>query len=75
MYVGLGSEADVAGRDVRGKAVLFIRSQFAYNVGPADVLSAPKTTAQLPSSCPTSEAVTSTCRRTVRTQRSRPSVS
>jgi hypothetical protein len=38
VYVGLGSEADFAGRDVRGKAVLFIRSQFTYNVGPADVL-------------------------------------
>jgi hypothetical protein len=38
VYVGLGSEADFAGRDLRGKAVLFIRSQFTYNVGPADVL-------------------------------------
>jgi hypothetical protein len=38
VYVGLGSEADFAGRAVRGKAVLFIRSQFTYNVGPADVL-------------------------------------
>jgi len=38
VYVGLGSEADFAGRDVRGKAVLFIRSQFTYNIGPADVL-------------------------------------
>jgi hypothetical protein len=38
VYVGLGSEADFAGRDVRGKAVLFIRAQFTYNVGPADVL-------------------------------------
>jgi len=37
-YVGLGSDADFAGRDVRGKAVLFIRPQFTYNVGPADVL-------------------------------------
>jgi peptidase M28-like protein len=38
VYVGLGSEADFAGRDVRGKAVLFLRSQYTYNVGPADVL-------------------------------------
>ncbi len=38
VYVGLGSEADFAGRDVHGKAVLFVRSQFTYNVGPADVL-------------------------------------
>jgi hypothetical protein len=38
VYVGLGSEADFAGRDVRGKAVLFLRSQFTYSVGPADVL-------------------------------------
>ena len=38
VYVGLGSEADFAGRDVRGKAALFIRAQFTYNVGPADVL-------------------------------------
>jgi hypothetical protein len=38
VYVGLGSEADFAGRDVRGTAVLFIRSQFTYNVGPADVV-------------------------------------
>jgi hypothetical protein len=38
VYVGLGSAADFAGRDVRGKAVLFIRSQFTYAIGPADVL-------------------------------------
>jgi Zn-dependent M28 family amino/carboxypeptidase len=38
VYVGLGSEADFAGRDVRRKALLFVRSQFTYNVGPADVL-------------------------------------
>jgi len=38
VYVGLGSEADFSGRDVRGKAVLFLRSQFTYNIGPADVL-------------------------------------
>jgi hypothetical protein len=37
-YVGLGSEADFAGRDVRGKAVFFIRGQLGYNMGPADVL-------------------------------------
>jgi peptidase M28-like protein len=36
-YVGLGSEADFSARDVRGKAVLFLRSQFTYNI-PADVL-------------------------------------
>jgi Peptidase family M28 len=37
-YVGLGSDADFAGRDVRGKAVFFVRSGFGYNIGPADVL-------------------------------------
>jgi hypothetical protein len=37
VYVGLGSEADFAGRDVRGKAVLFIRAASTYNM-PADVL-------------------------------------
>jgi len=37
VYVGLGTEADFAGRDVRGKAVLYIRSQFTYNVA-ADVV-------------------------------------
>jgi len=38
VYVGLGSEADFAGRDVRGKAVLYLKSQFTYAIGPADVL-------------------------------------
>ncbi|MGH9143525.1 MAG: M28 family peptidase [Vicinamibacterales bacterium] len=39
VYVGLGSEADFAGRDVRGKAVLFLRGgPISYNMGPADVL-------------------------------------
>ena len=37
VYVGLGSDADFAGRDVRGKAILFIRTQFTYNM-PPDVL-------------------------------------
>ena len=37
-YVGLGSEADFAGRDVRGKAVFFVRGLHTYNIGPADVL-------------------------------------
>ncbi len=38
VYVGLGSAADFAGRDVRGKAVLFFRGTVGYNIGPADVL-------------------------------------
>ena len=40
VYVGLGSEADFAGRDVKGKAVLIVRAGpgFSYNVGPADVM-------------------------------------
>ena len=38
VYVGLGSDADFAGRDVRGKAVLIFRGQLGYNIGPADVL-------------------------------------
>jgi peptidase M28-like protein len=37
VHVGLGSDADFAGRDVRGKAVLYIRTQFTYNIA-ADVL-------------------------------------
>jgi hypothetical protein len=37
VYVGLGSDADFIGRDVRGKAVFFLKSQFAYNLV-ADVL-------------------------------------
>ncbi len=38
VYVGLGSDADFAGRDVRGKAVFFVRSAIGYTIGPADVL-------------------------------------
>ena len=38
VYVGLGSDADYAGRDVKGKAVLMIREQFDYSIGPADVV-------------------------------------
>ena len=38
IYVGLGSEADFAGRDVRGKAVLFVKAQPSYQAGPADIL-------------------------------------
>jgi len=37
VYVGLGSDADFAGRDVRGKALLVIRAQPTYNMAP-DVL-------------------------------------
>ena len=37
-YVGLGGEADFAGRDVRGKAVLFVKGQPSYQAGPADIL-------------------------------------
>jgi hypothetical protein len=37
VYVGLGSDADFLGRDVRGKAVFFLKSQFTYNLA-ADVL-------------------------------------
>ncbi|HEX4118072.1 MAG TPA: M28 family peptidase [Rhizomicrobium sp.] len=38
VYVGLGGEADFAGRDVRGKAVLFVKAQPSYQAGPADIL-------------------------------------
>ena len=38
VYVGLGSEADFAARDVRGKAVLFVKGQSSYQAGPADIL-------------------------------------
>jgi hypothetical protein len=38
VYVGLGSDADFAGRDVRGKAVFFVRSTIGYTIGPADVV-------------------------------------
>lgn len=37
-YVGLGSEADFKGRDVRGKAVLLVRARPSYEVAPAEVL-------------------------------------
>ncbi len=38
VYVGLGSQADFAGRDVRGKAVLLVKAQPSYQIGPADIL-------------------------------------
>lgn len=38
VYVGLGSEADFARRDVRGKAVLFVKGQPSYQAGAADIL-------------------------------------
>src|SRR5579872_4812314 len=38
VYVGTGSEADFAGRDVRGKAILFLQPQVTYTLGPADIL-------------------------------------
>lgn len=38
VYVGLGSEADFAGRDVRGKAVLLFREGIGYNMGSDAVL-------------------------------------
>ena len=37
-YVGLGSEADFAGRDLRGKAVLLVKVPSSYQAGPADIL-------------------------------------
>jgi peptidase M28-like protein len=37
-YVGLGSEADFAGRDLRGKAVLLVKVPQSYQAGPADIL-------------------------------------
>jgi hypothetical protein len=37
-YVGLGSEADFAGKDVRGKAVLLIKSTLSRQIGPQDIL-------------------------------------
>ena len=36
--VGLGSEADFAGRDVRGKAVLLFKSSLSRQIGPQDIL-------------------------------------
>jgi len=38
VYVGLGSEVDFAGRDVRGKAVLLVKPQPSYQAGAADIL-------------------------------------
>ncbi len=38
VYVGLGSEADFAGRDVRGKAILLVKVPLSYQAGPADIL-------------------------------------
>lgn len=38
VYVGLGSEADFAGRDVRGKAVLFVKPRPSYQIGPQDII-------------------------------------
>ncbi|MBN9546786.1 MAG: M28 family peptidase [Alphaproteobacteria bacterium] len=37
-YVGLGSEADFANRDVRGKAVLLVKAPSTYQAGSADLL-------------------------------------
>lgn len=37
-YLGLGSEADFAGRDVRGKAILLVRGEIGYSIAPNDVL-------------------------------------
>jgi hypothetical protein len=38
VYVGLGGEADFAGRDVRGKAILLVKSPPSYQAGTADIL-------------------------------------
>jgi hypothetical protein len=38
VYAGLGSEADLAGRDVRGKAVLLFREVTSYSLGPPALL-------------------------------------
>ena len=38
VYVGLGSEADFAGRDVRGKAILLVKASLSRQIGPADIL-------------------------------------
>jgi hypothetical protein len=38
VYIGLGGEADFAGRDVRGKAILLVKGQPSYQAGPADIL-------------------------------------
>jgi hypothetical protein len=37
-YVGLGSKADFAGRDVRGKAVLLVKAPASYQIGAAEIL-------------------------------------
>ena len=36
--VGLGGEADFAGRDVRGKAILLVKSSLSRQIGPQDIL-------------------------------------
>lgn len=38
VYVGLGSEADFAARDVRGKAILLVKVPASYQAGPADII-------------------------------------
>lgn len=38
IYVGLGSEADFAGRDVRGKAILLVKASLSRQAGPPDIL-------------------------------------
>ena len=38
VYVGLGGEADFQGRDVSGKAVLFVKSGLSRQIGPADII-------------------------------------
>ncbi len=38
VYVGLGGEADFARHDVRGKAILFVKSPPSYQAGPADII-------------------------------------
>ena len=37
-YVGLGSDADFAGKNIRGKAVLFIKGNNSYQIGAPDIL-------------------------------------
>jgi hypothetical protein len=38
VYVGLGSEADFKGRDVRGKAILLVKASLSRQAGPPDIL-------------------------------------
>jgi hypothetical protein len=38
VYAGLGSEADLAGRNLRGHAVLLFRESATYSIGPATLL-------------------------------------